>query len=210
MRTPEDTLRSLRRFVGKVLGPDYDVQFARTEELERPGAVVRRIGRVLNTGSAYVRDVQGDYQVFIYPPGVEGDASASLIESERVISLMDKAVTAGSVGPPRSYSLRIPVFDYDGVPLGSSLETHGAARVPPVAPVPYDYLVASNWSVDGMVDPDDDTLFTVTAYIRLAWRQDGDIERTQGPALKEIRVRSAPAPSNELRDSLVYRDAPPV
>lgn len=188
--TPEDVLRSLRRFFSEVLPTTWDLQYQR-DELERPGGFVVPVTPVLSDGSAYVRDQQRDFDVFLYPLGFESLPAKSRVEAEQLAHTVERAlsqgVAAGVVTPTyKSRSLRLPVFDYTGVPWD-----HGVSATPP-APVnppasPFDYLPVSNLSVDPRPDPEDDTLFTVVVGLRLSWAADGDTSRYQGKLLTNVR-----------------------
>jgi hypothetical protein len=147
----------------------------------RPSAVVVQAIPQNNTGSAYVRDVSQDYDAFLYPVGTEGQPVASRIEAERLKHQVDMAMTQGlKVGDVYySRTMRLPAFDYDGVPWNEGL--------PPGAE-PYDYYPVSNWSVEVRPDPDDDTLYTVLVNLRLQWRVDGDTSRFAGATLQRVSV----------------------
>lgn len=180
MRTSTDAHRSLRRWAGVLFPEPWDVQPQRTENLGRPSVVVIPASPQTNTGSAYIRDQGRDFDIFAYPSGVEGDSGTSQREAETVAELLDAGMTRGIKllsGEWYSYSMRIPVFDYDGIAWTDPL---------PDDAVPYDYYPAANWSVETRVDPDDDTLFTVLASIRLRWRTVGDTRRFEGAVLQDV------------------------
>lgn len=180
MRTSVDALRSVRRFFGQVFPEPWDIRYTRSEEMVRPSGTVAAIGPQPNTGSAYVRDVMRDFEIFLYPPGVEGDVSTSRIEAETVAATVERALTRGFVpagGEARSYSLRLPVFDYAAIPLTQGL---------PALAVPYDYLVLQNLTIQPRVDPDQDDLFTVVVDMRIHWRTDGDTRRFEGALLQSV------------------------
>lgn len=192
MRTSVDALRSVRRWFGQVLdgyeaakpGPDvlWDIRYTRSEEMVRPSGTVATIGPQPNTGSAWVRDVTRDLEIFLYPLGVEGDVSASKLEAESVAAFVEAGLTRGFVPPAgeaRSYSMRIPVFDYDAIPI-----TQGVVALT----APYDYLVIQNVSVEPRVDPDQDDLFTVIVDLRAHWRTDGDTRRFEGADLLDVFI----------------------
>lgn len=176
-----DALRSLQLWLSHVLPVPWDLQIARSE-VERPSGIIRQIGPEPSNGSAYVRDNQADYEVFLYPLGIEGEPVQSELEARRLVADLKKAMTQGvivTVPAYQSYCLRIPVFDYDDVPWNEDL---------PPAAASYDFFPVSNFTVEARVDPDDDTLFTVVMDLRMSWRTDGDISRTKGTILQDVRV----------------------
>lgn len=182
MRTLTDAHRSLRRWASVVFPEPWDVQPERKENLGRPSVVVVPIPVQSNTGSAYIRDVQRDFNIYAYPNGVEGDPGASKAEADAIAEILDRAITAGvqlTGGEWYSYSMRIPAFDYDGVPVTEGL---------PDGSVPYDFYPASNWDVDVRVDPDDDTLYTVLGSVRLRWRVTGDVRYLDGAVLQDVVI----------------------
>lgn len=181
MQTPEDALRSLRRWLGIVLPAPWDVRYQKTEEMGRPAAVVLPAIPQANTGSAYIRDVNQSYDLFVYPEGVEGDPAQSRQEAEQVKQTLDLAMTRGVKIDTAyySYCLRIPVFDYAGLAWNEPQ---------PDSAVPYDFYPVSLWSVDVRVDPDDDTLFTVLGSCRLSWKTFGDVRRFDGATLQDVQL----------------------
>lgn len=181
MRTPEDALRSLRRWLGIVLPEPWDVRYQKTEDMGRPSAVVLPAIPQSNTGSAYIRDVNQSYDLFVYPDGIEGDPAQSRQQAERVKSDLDLAMTRGVkvADAYYSYSMRIPIFDYDGIAWNQP-QPDGAE--------PFDYYPVQQWSVETRPDPDDDTLFTVLCSLRLVWRAMGDVRRFDGATLQDVQL----------------------
>jgi hypothetical protein len=178
-----DVLRSLSRWIGGILPATYDVQPVRVETAERPSAIVRAVAPMPTGGrSAYVREWQRDYEVFIYPPGVEGDAFASLIEAEQLATSLMQVIEYGGAG---SYTMRLPTFNYSDIPLSEG-QLPGAK--------PFDHLPMSNVSVDVRVDPEDDTLYTLVLDLRVSWSRDGDTRRF---GRHVPPVPGAPAPHDE-------------
>lgn len=182
MRTTEDAHRSLRRWAAMVFPEPWDVQPERKEGLGRPSVVVIEASPQTNTGSAYIRDVSRDFDIFCYPVGVEGDPGASKREANQIAELLDRAMTAGVKLPTNtwySYSMRIPAFDYAAVAWTDGL---------PDGTLPYDFYPAANWDVSVNIDPDDDTLFTVMGSVRLRWRVTGDTRHLEGPLLQDVVI----------------------
>lgn len=184
MRTNEDALRSLRRWFGFVLPEPWDVQYVRDENLDRPSAIVQPATPMTNTGSAFVREMRRDFDIFIYPEGKEGDPMYSRTEAEQVASMIDKAMCQGFMigAVDYSYSMRIPAFDYAGIPWDEAL---------PADARPYDYFPVISWDVETRIDPDDDSLFVVSCGAKLLWRGNGDMRRFRGPLLEDVTVNHA-------------------
>jgi hypothetical protein len=63
----------------------------------------------------------------------------------------------------RGYALRVPLWDWEGVPL---TETSTQRRYP-------DYMRVADFSVDILTDPDDELRRAVAADLRLSWRRRG-------------------------------------
>lgn len=182
MNTPEDLIRSVRRWFGVVLPEPWDIQYQRTDDLERPSVIVQPSTGQLTSGSAYIRQNQRDFQAFVYPTGFEGQPMQSRVEAEGVAHTLERAMAQGFLTAPRVYynrALRLPVFDYDGIPWDQGQ---------PDGVVPYDHLPVANFSTDVRVDPDDDSLFTVVVDMRVTWTTHGDISRFDGPILTDVRV----------------------
>lgn len=183
MRTPTDALRSIRRWVGVVLPEPWDIQYGRTEAMVRPCGVITEVGPTGNSGSAYVRDIDQAYSLFLYPLGFEGEPIRSKIEARKWAWEIERALAQGFKvgGVYYSRSMRIPVFDYDGLAWDAPL---------PVNTAPYDYLVIRRgFSVDPRPDPDQDDLYTIVIGLTADWRMDGDTSRFDGAILQDVDVR---------------------
>lgn len=189
MRSSNDAIRSIKLWLSFVLDEEWDVQLRRDEGMDRPSAVIVPVGPVLSSGSAYVRDLQRDFQAYLWPKGKDGDPGYGSVEAESLATLLERALSQGGHGGARA--MRIPVFDYDGVPWDQGLPD-GAER--------YDFLLIEDVQIDARQDPDDDDLYTVTLKLRARWRADGDVTRFQKadgtPALPiaEVHLSGDPAP----------------
>lgn len=174
--------RSLQRYVSTVLPEPWDVQPARKEPQTRPLAVVRPLGANPSTGTAYVREYSPPFEVLLYPPTAgEGEPWSNEQVAHLWFRKMFRAIEAGhGDGPDKGYSMRIPLYDYTGVPMDSGL---------PSDAIPIDYLCVQG--LDGMVrqDPQQDDLYTVAIDFRLNWRDDGDLSRFDGATLQGIGLR---------------------
>lgn len=187
--------RSLQRFLSTALAdqvviePDpsdpgatvevahpWDVQPVRQEPQVRPLCVVQPLNAGPSRGSAYVREYVQPFEVAAYPLGVEGEPWPSQLIARSVLQALLRAIDSGNgaTGRDRSYSMRVPLFDYVAVPEGEAV---------PVDAVPVDFLVIQG--LDGTVrqDPEQDDLYTVLIDFSVNWRDDGDVRRYDGAVL---------------------------
>lgn len=175
----DDVLRSLRRWFGMMLPEPWDIQYQRDENMDRPCGVIVPATPSTSAGSAYVRDNQRDFDIFLYPLGFEGQPARSRLEAEDLADQVKRAWFRGLVTDDGrySYAFRLPVYDHAGVSFDED-----------VAPgaIPFDHLPVSNLDIEARIDPDDDSLFTVVIGLRVQWTEDGDTRRFEGPVLQEI------------------------
>lgn len=167
MRTANDAARSIKRWVAQVLPEQWDVQLRREESMQRPSAVLVPVGPVFTEGSAYVRDMQREFQIYLWPEGKADDPNFGRQEAEELADTLLVALQQGAAG---GRSMRLPVYDYSGVPWDQAL---------PSGALPYDFLLVSDVQADARQDPQDDDLFTVTFKLRVRWHDDGDRSRYQ-------------------------------
>lgn len=94
-------------------------------------------------------------------------------------------VTCTAVVDVESSKRRVPLYNYDGVPIDGigafSNQRH-----------PHDYLKVLDFSLDEGVDPEDDTEFRVVAQLRVTWRRTAVVPGASDSAtqktLQEIRL----------------------
>jgi hypothetical protein len=174
--TTEDVLRSLKRYVAAILdqGDDvYDVKLNREEYTDRPMAVVRALGDTLFDGSRHTIDITQPFEVFVYPPIADADEPiTSSLKAQRTAQLLAEGFTAG-VLPGRA--MRVPIWNYDGVAWNA------AASGPQVG-----FARMEGFSTQVMVDPDDDSVFTVMLNMRLTWRHAADRRGYTGPTAASV------------------------
>lgn len=183
MRTVEDALRSLKRYVAAVLdgtGDVYDVRMAREEPTSRPGAVVRPSApAVLADGASHTLDIALPFEVMAYPPAGSSPAESAVIALQ-AMDVLQQGLAAG-VGAGRAR--RVPLWDYTGVAWSGGLATDvqhvGFMRVDGI-------------SVHQRPDMDDDSLAVIIADMRLSWRREGD-RQMNGQAPVSV-TDPAPAP----------------
>jgi hypothetical protein len=163
VRTPTDALRSLKRYVA--LGfPGWEVRMPLEEgTFGRPSLYVKPVGPPALTGPAHAFDTAQRYTVYGYPrPGAT--APESLMAAEECRWAL---VRLFRVGIPPGAPLRVPLFDYAGIPLNGAADE--ATRFD------RDFMRADDPSADLVQLPDDERLFTVTAEIRMSWRSEGRV-----------------------------------
>ncbi len=175
----DDVLRSLRKWFAALLPAPWDLQYQRDENMDRPCGLIVPAAPASSSGSAFLRDNQRDFDVFLYPLGFEGEPARSRHEAELLADSVKQAWHRGiKVGAVRySYAFRMPVFNHTGIAFN--------VDVAPGA-VPFDHLPVSSLNVEPRIDPDDDTLFTVVIGLRIRWTEDGDTRRHDGLLLDEI------------------------
>lgn len=158
MRTSEDALRSLKRYVSAILGDAWEVRTPDDEAaFVRPFARVQFAGPMnMMAGSQFVAEMNRPFTVLAYPPPGEtiGD---SVLAAARVEDAIFQGFRAGGVGGGRP--LRVPLFDYAGVP-----NTDGS-----VARFGSDFMRVADLSVNSVGDPENAALWTVVVDIRLRW-----------------------------------------
>lgn len=179
----DDQQRSIRRFVMNAFGsPPWRVRVgrARVADEDRPVAVIESVAPAV-TLQARTTIPQGDVQrqqtiaVSLYPTMVDdageplseqaaGQAAASAAERLSNALLFGLVFDDGTV---LSAPLRIPVYDFSGVPLT------GPTRAGPDEP--YGWLDVEDAPVRALVDPDDVRRWTVTGTLRVSWWQSGRI-----------------------------------
>lgn len=162
MRTSRDAIRSLARYMMEAFGGEWEVGFFAEEgTFARPGVMVKSTGPQLSSGSRHTIDIIQPFAVYAYPA-----------EAETVEGTFDNAMEAEeilwrafNVGLEEGRPRRVPLYDYEGVPIdeGTSLR-----RYP-------DFLRVLDASVDRAQAPEDEKKWTVTAELRLGWRRAGEL-----------------------------------
>lgn len=187
MRTPNDSLRSMKRYVALALGPDWEVRLSSEKgTFNRPYA---RVALVPSMEFSTVRlpqtQIIASFTITALPvPGVTADESQ--VEAMRVADLLWSAFSGPGVqgvGKPamrvpldsnRPYTNRVPLYDYTGVPL-----TGASAAVDETARSPNDFLrVVSPPNVVPMPDPASELLWAIAANIRMSWLRSAAVPST--------------------------------
>lgn len=162
MRTTRDAIRSLARYMTEAFGDDWEIgYFSQQGTFARPGVAVRTTGPLLSGGSRHTLDLTQPMAVYVYPP--EKDTVEETFDS--VMSAEETLWQAFNVGIGEGHPFRVPLYDYEGVPIdeGSILR-----RYP-------DYLRVVDCSIDRSQSADDEKKWTVTAELRVTWRRTGEL-----------------------------------
>lgn len=161
MRTTQDALRSLARYMSEAF-PDFSVGFFNEEgTFARPAVAVRTTGPTLSSGSRHTVDLIQPTAIYVYP-AEEESVEATFA---KVMAIEDTLWRTFHVGVSAGRPMRIPLYDYEGVPLeeGSMLR-----RYP-------DYLRVVDLSIDRAQAPEDEMKWTVIAEARLTWRRAAEV-----------------------------------
>jgi hypothetical protein len=153
----------------------YDIRLAVEEDAwERPAAIVQPAGPVIvaNT-SRRIGTMVRPFAIYIYPPK-QDTAKAAELEAERVEGVVFNMFRVGGYG---GYPARLPSYDWTGVEDNEALIDADAIA----------YLFVSDSNIDHRPDPDDETLQTVIAEVRLNWRTPGQASGT-GPIVEKVNT----------------------
>lgn len=162
MRTKNDALRSVARYMNEAFGEGWEVgYFAEQGVFSRPGVAVRSAGPLLTAGSRHTLDNTLPVAVYAYP--AEGD---TIEEGYANTTAAEESLwQAFNVGIGEGHPWRIPLYDYEGVPVDRSSSLR---RYP-------DYLRVVDLSIDSAQSPEDQQKWTVTASLRLTWKRTGEL-----------------------------------
>jgi hypothetical protein len=161
MRTPVDAVRSIKKHVALTCGDAWEVRlWADDVRSSFPMARVGTTGNVIYTGSPMLPDATLPLSVYAYTEPKENVADG-LIEAGAAEQLLFEAFR-GWVGPARP--LRIPLYNYDGVPVEG--EDSGSDDR-----WEHDFLRVTDLNIGHVHDPTDDRFIVVTADVRVTWRR---------------------------------------
>lgn len=163
--------RSMLRYLAAALGDEWEVRPTGGSPADEFGRPFVRVGpstpeSSLPLGARHV-ELRQSFAAVAFPVIAES-AEGSALEAARVSRVLLLAFAQGvdeaSFGTRsgRAHPLRVPLFDYSGVPLG--------------VPVPEDRRtgyarVLEGPDVDSAADPADPRAFVVTLDVRLSWTQ---------------------------------------
>lgn len=174
MKTSFDVLRSLKRYVAIALGEDWEVRLQVEEgTFIRPAAIITDTpGGQSIDGPRRAMDIVQTFSInaFALPGATVMDSLAAASEVEETL------VHAFRVGVGEGKAARVPLYDYDAVPVTDPSTSRNAP----------DYARILDLSVARVQAPTDELLFTVTVEVRLGWRRNADVPFT-GRTATEIR-----------------------
>jgi hypothetical protein len=158
-RTPQDALRSIKRYMAVALGDAWEVRLAREEgTFDRPFCRVwQAAGSTYPlTGGKWLADIVTPFVVAAYP--VRQETSDAALLAAQVVE--DTLYRAFRVGVGDGQPLRVPLVNYTGVALDEPGVWH-----------PRGFMRVSDLSTQPFPDPDDDKLYAVTCDVRMTWRR---------------------------------------
>jgi hypothetical protein len=172
------------RYTALALGDDWEVR-ASTEKgaFQRPGARVALVPSVqLMTTRWNLSKFVASFAIIAYPLKFP-EADASQLEALRVTDLLWMAYAGPGVGNPvirpamdshRGRPYRVPLYDYDGVPLDGDDAFADESRRDP-----RDFLhIEGQPEVTTVNDPGDELLYSVAANIRMSWLRSAAVTST--------------------------------
>jgi hypothetical protein len=179
MRTPQDALRSLKRYVALTF-PDFEVRMSSEKgTFARPSATVLMVPSMQLVSESWVTSrLQATFNVTVYPlqgPSPEASQAAALA----VVDALWNAFSGPGVALGHPY--RVPLYDYDGVPVsGPGAFADESARHYA------DYLkVEGPPEVTPVQNPDDELLWSVAANIRMSWLRPS-LRPTDAPLVADV------------------------
>lgn len=158
MRTPQDAVRSVKRYMAEALGPEWEVRLWTDEgSFAPPIARVAEASPTLYASRRVATDITKALQVHCYQAPADSVTKGTLAARE----VEQRLVTAIEVGVGLAWPRRIPLYDYDGVPDNEGSSERNT----------YDFLRVSDFSVNLVHDTDEPTVVIVVADLRVAWSQ---------------------------------------
>jgi hypothetical protein len=173
MRTPTDAVRSVKRHAAAQLGPDWEVRLAPEDgTMHYPYAIVAAVGPALSTESALNAQVTQPITVYCYPAPAES-FEQGLMDGNEVGDELWEAF-AGGLTP-----LRVPLYDYAGVPLDAPGEVRNE----------HDYLRLTDVQINRVPDAQDEQRVIVVCDFRASWsRATARVAALRsGPVLQSLR-----------------------
>lgn len=156
MRTTRDVLRSMVRYAGQVLGPEWEVRRDREDgTFSFPFCHVFRTGPMLMRGPVHSVDITVPISWHCYPPPGE-TMEASQDAAMGVEELLFQGLRVGvGLGRP----LRVPLFDYEALSNDEGSEARG----------PRDFMRVVDVGLTQVPDLANDRLIAVVADMRVSW-----------------------------------------
>jgi hypothetical protein len=162
VRTATDAIRSVKRYVALSLGEQWEVRLANEDgTMHYPYAIVANVGpRAYRHGgsvsgeAAYLVEQTQPITVYAYPEPAS-TFEAGLLVGDAVGDAL-WAAFAGGVTP-----LRVPLYDYDGVPLDGGSDVRNA----------HDYLRLTDVQINRVPDSADEHRIIIVCDFRASWRR---------------------------------------
>lgn len=164
MRTPDDAIRSIKRYMAEALGEEWEVRLWSDE-----GAFSYPFARVTESApTSYgphrrvFTDITQAVQIHCYPSKAASMSAAQSLGrqvEQQVVRAIEVGV--GAVAWPR----RIPLYDYDGLDDSEGSNSRET----------YDFLKVTNFTCNRVPDSDDQALVVVVADLRVSWAQRTEI-----------------------------------
>jgi len=158
MRTENDAIRSVKRYLAIALGDEWEVRMWTDEgSFKPPLARVAEASPALYDSMRVQTNIIQALQVHCFSAPAES-TTAAMIQAREVKQLL---VTAIEVGVDLARPRRIPLYDYDGI----------AESEPSTKRSYYDFLRVLDLSLNVVQDSDDPNVVVVVADLRIAWSQ---------------------------------------
>lgn len=195
MRTTADALRSLKRYVAATLGPEWEVRLPADDDVfHRPFCRVRTTtpGTIRMAGSLQV-EYRQSFSILCYPIE-QNDEEQARLEAARVEERLFQAIAVGTHAPSlgqqvslttrRGHPMRIPLYDYDGVPVTEAVSEEARDH--------RDFMrVEGEPTITTLTDPQDPLSVVVTAEIRMSWVRSAAVPSAVMP-VQSVTVEESP------------------
>jgi hypothetical protein len=175
MRTPTDAVRSVKRHVAAELGSDWEIRLAPEDGTMRyPYGIVAAVGPALSSEAALNVQMTQPITVYCYPRPA-ASFEQGLMDGNAVADELWEAF-AGGLTP-----YRVPLYDYDGVPLDQPSDER----------YEHDYLRLTDVQLNRVPDAQDEHRIIVVCDFRAAWsRATARVAALRsGHALQSLRQR---------------------
>jgi hypothetical protein len=175
MRSQWDARRSIQRYVAEALGAGWEVALAADRgEFAYPFARVQPAGDVTRSGPALYAELSQPMSIQCYPQPQDTVVASESAAAE----VLDALERAFSVGVGKGRPLRVPLYDYDGVPVeAQSYERDDR-----------DFLQVTDFSARTLSDPEDARNIAVVADVRVRWRRAGRLPYGGTQLVESVKV----------------------
>lgn len=158
MRTANDAVRSMKKYLAEVLGDDWEVRLWSDEgTFVEPFARIAESSPTTYSSRRLWTDITKALQIHLYPPAATSTSAAMTVARDLEQVLVGAIELGIGLGWPR----RIPLWDYDGVSLEQGSDTRET----------YDFMRVTDFTVTSIQDTDDPNRVVVVADVRVTWPQ---------------------------------------